>query len=52
MVEKIHKVKLLSKEPWCVSIPSEMLAVCDTWTLEPWQKTCKKGHLIEYIMER
>jgi hypothetical protein len=49
--EKIHKVKLLSKEPFVVSVPSEMLMECDTWTLEPFQKTCKKGHTIKYVVD-
>ena len=48
---KIHRVKIVNKEPFCAIIPSEMLADCDTWTLEPFQKTCKKGHKIEYVEE-
>lgn len=48
---KIHKVKLISENPWCASVPSEMLAECDTWILKPFQKTCKKGHIIEYVKE-
>lgn len=49
VTEKTHKVRLLSKDPFCVSVPSEMLMECDTWVLKPFQEKCKKGHKIEYI---
>lgn len=51
LMQKIHRVKVISKDPWCASVPSEMLAECDTWILKPLQKTCKKGHPIEYVEE-
>lgn len=48
MTEKVHRIKIISKEPWCALVPSELLE-CDSWIISyPFQKTCKKGHLIEY----
>lgn len=46
---KSHSVKVLSRNPWCASVPSELLTECDTWILKPFQPTCKKGHKIEYV---
>lgn len=46
---KIHSVKVLSRNPWCVSVPSELLIECDTWILKPFQPTCKQGHPIKYV---
>lgn len=46
---KVHKVRLLHKDPFCASVPSEMLMECDTWILKPFQERCKRGHKIEYV---